>query len=123
MIAPPSWAGDSTTPATPDPARCPGYPPFPSTSKQHEMWGGYLTARAATVGELADADPGQRRCSPATGVGWPGLEASHHPRWSEHVEVWRAAMGVGPDDRRPTGPVQRHKAARIWQRRLDQAVA
>ena len=41
----------------------------------------------------------------------------------EHVEVWRAAMGVSPDDRRPTGPVQRHKAARIWQRRLDQALA
>ena len=39
------------------------------------------------------------------------------------IEVWRAAMGVGPDDRRPTGPVQRHKAARRWQRRLDEAVA
>jgi hypothetical protein len=32
-------------------------------------------------------------------------------------------MGVSPDDRRPTGPVQRPKAARMWQRRLDQAVA
>ena len=32
-------------------------------------------------------------------------------------------MGVSPDDRRPTGPVQRHKAARMWQRRLDQALA
>jgi hypothetical protein len=41
----------------------------------------------------------------------------------EHVEVWRAAMGVSPDDRRPTGPVQRAKAARIWQRRLNQALA
>jgi len=41
----------------------------------------------------------------------------------EHVEVWRAAMGISPDDRRPTGPVQRHKAARMWQRRLDQVLA
>jgi DNA primase catalytic core len=41
----------------------------------------------------------------------------------EHIEIWRAAMGVSPDDRRPTGQVQRHKAARIWQRRLDQALA
>ena len=39
------------------------------------------------------------------------------------IEVWRAAMAVSPDDRRPTGPVQRHKAARMWQRRLDEAVA
>ena len=32
-------------------------------------------------------------------------------------------MAISPDDRRPTGPAQRHKAARMWQRRLDEAVA
>ena len=35
------------------------------------------------------------------------------------VQVWRAAMQVSPDDRRPTGPVQLQKAARTWQRHLD----
>jgi hypothetical protein len=39
------------------------------------------------------------------------------------VQVWRAAMQVSPDDRRPTGPVQLHKAARTWQRHLDRQVA
>jgi hypothetical protein len=37
--------------------------------------------------------------------------------------VGRAAMQVSPDDRRPTGPVQLHKAARTWQRHLDRQVA
>jgi hypothetical protein len=41
----------------------------------------------------------------------------------EDIAVWRAAMGVSPDDRRPTGPVQRHQAARLWQRQLDEAVS
>ena len=39
------------------------------------------------------------------------------------VQVWRAAMQVSPEDRRPTGPVQLQKAARTWQRHLDRQVA
>ncbi|MGJ7452812.1 hypothetical protein ACR80R_18230, partial [Aquipuribacter sp. MA13-13] len=38
------------------------------------------------------------------------------------VEVWRAAMHVAPTDRRPTGATQLQKAARTWQRTLDQHV-
>ncbi len=67
--------------------------------------------------------PRKRRCSQqppawaAPGGGQPPAQVV------EDIEVWRAAMAVSPDDRRPTGPVQRHKAARMWQRRLDEAVA
>ena len=39
------------------------------------------------------------------------------------VQVWRAAMQVSPEDRRPTGPVQLQKAARTWQVHLDRQVA
>ena len=39
------------------------------------------------------------------------------------VQVWRAAMQVSPEDRRPTGPVQLQKAARTWQLHLDRQVA
>ena len=39
------------------------------------------------------------------------------------VQVWRAAMQVSPEDRRPTGPVQLQKAARTWQEHLDRQVA
>jgi DNA primase catalytic core len=39
------------------------------------------------------------------------------------MHVWRAAMQVSAEDRRPTGPVQLQKASRIWQRHLDRQVA
>jgi DNA primase catalytic core len=100
----------------------PWLPGIPQHLQAHQMWGSYLTAQAATVMELAgriraSANADQRPTW--AGPGW-GQPPSHV---IEHVEVWRAAMGVSPDDRRPTGQVQRHKAARIWQRRLDQALA
>jgi DNA primase catalytic core len=100
----------------------PWLPAIPQQLQQHQMWGGYLAARAATVGELAE----RLRAS---------IGAHQPPEWAapgggqppahvvEDIEVWRAAMAVSPDDRRPTGPVQRQRAARIWQRRLDEAVA
>src|SRR4029453_3410782 len=88
----------------------------------HKMGGGFLAGRAATVGELAE----RLRAS---------VGADLRPEWVgpvggqpladvvEDVEVWRAAMAVGQDDRRPTGSVPRQKAARMWQRRFDEAVA
>jgi DNA primase catalytic core len=100
----------------------PWLPATPQHLQAHEMWGSYLTARAATVSDLAErirasANADQRPT-------WAGPGSAQPPsQMIEHVEVWRAAMGVSPDDRRPTGQVQRHKAARIWQRRLDQALA
>ncbi len=100
----------------------PWLPAIPPRLQEHQMWGGYLAARAATVGELADrvrASVGAQQ-RPA----WAGPGGGQPPaQVVEDIEVWRAAMAVGPDDRRPTGPVQRHKAARMWQRRLDEAVA
>ncbi|MCP6417620.1 hypothetical protein NL482_26015, partial [Klebsiella pneumoniae] len=38
------------------------------------------------------------------------------------VEVWRAAMQVPVDDRRPTGAPQLQKASSTYQRRLNRAV-
>jgi DNA primase catalytic core len=100
----------------------PWLPAIPRQLQQHQMWGGYLAARAATVGELAD------RVRASVGAHqrpeWVGPVGGQPPlQLVEDIEVWRAAMAINPDDRRPTGPVQRHKAARMWQRRLDQAAA
>ena len=100
----------------------PWLPAIPPRLQEHQMWGGYLAARAATVGELADrvrASVGAQQppAWAAPGGGQPPAQVV------ADIEVWRAAMAVSPDDRRPTGPVQRHKAARMWQRRLDEAVA
>jgi DNA primase catalytic core len=87
-------------------------------ASEHQTWGPYLAARAATIAELAD------RVRDSAGTDqlprWAGQDGRHPPsRVVQDVEVWRAATGVSPDDQRPTGPVQRHKTARIWQRQLD----
>jgi DNA primase catalytic core len=116
------WRLDDTGSLEPGPGPLPWLPGIPPRLQHHEMWGGYLAARAATVGELADrlrvSVVAQQR--PA----WAGPVGGQPPlRLVEDIGVWRAAMAVGRDDRRPTGPVQRQKAARIWQRRLDEAVA
>jgi DNA primase catalytic core len=114
------WRLDDT--GSPGSRPLPWLPAIPQHLQEHEMWGGYLAARAATVGELADrvrASVGAHR-RPA----WAALHGGQLPAHVvENIEVWRAAMDVGPDDRRPTGPAQRHKAARMWQRQLDQVVA
>ena len=108
------WRLDDTSYSGPGPL--PWLPAVPQHLQAHE-------ARAATVRELAariraSTNPDQR--PKWAGPGWGQPPSSHV---IEQVEVWRAAMGVSPDDRRPTGPVQRHKAAQMWQRRLDQALA
>jgi hypothetical protein len=99
----------------------PWLPAIPERLHQHQTWGPYLTARAATVAKLAD------RVRDSVGT-------DQLPRWADQdggrplsrlvgdVEVWRAAMGVSPDDQRPTGPLHRHKTARMWQRQLDEAI-
>jgi len=81
-----------------------------------------LAGRAATVEELAE------RLRASVGAQqrpeWVGRGGGQPPfHLVGDIEVWRAAMGVSRDDRRPTGPVQRQRAARMWQRRLDEAVA
>jgi DNA primase catalytic core len=114
------WRLDAT--GYPGPGPLPWLPAIPQHLQAHQMWGSYLTARAATVTDLAErirasANADQRPTWAGPGSGQPPFHVI------KHVEVWRAATGVSPDDRRPTGPVQRHKAARIWQRHLDQALA
>jgi hypothetical protein len=38
------------------------------------------------------------------------------------VAVWRAANGVDPHDRRPTGPEQLPTASAEWQQHLDRSI-
>jgi DNA primase catalytic core len=99
----------------------PWLPAIPQRLHQHQRWGPYLAARAATIAALAD------RIRDNVGIDqlprWADQRLARPPsRLVEDIEVWRAAMGVSPDDQCPTGPLQRHKTARIWQRQLDQAM-
>jgi DNA primase catalytic core len=100
----------------------PWLPAIPQRLQHHQRWGPYLAARAATIAELAD------RVRDNVGTDhlprWAGQGLARPPsRLVEDIKVWRAAMGVSPDDQRPTGSLQRHKTARTWQRQLDQAMA
>jgi DNA primase catalytic core len=100
----------------------PWLPAIPQRLHQHQRWGPYLAARAATIAELADRV--QDRVGADRLPRWADQNGGRQPpsRVLQDIEVWRAAMAVSPDDQRPTGPVQRHKTARIWQRQLDQAI-
>ena len=99
----------------------PWLPAIPQRLHDHQTWGPYLAARARMVAELANRI---RRSVGADRLPlWVGDGLGQPPsRLVEDIEVWRAAMGVSPDDQRPTGPVQRHKTARMWQRQLDEAL-
>ena len=122
--APPSSTGGSTTPATatPAPDRC--------LAPRHPA----RAARPPGVGELPDRPirtwsarwPTRSKPPSPTPIrphGLPSAAACCRAASSGTCQVWRAAMQVSPEDRRPTGPVQLQKAARTWQRRLDRHVA
>jgi len=75
----------------------PWLPAIPQKLQQHQIWGGYLAARAATVGDLAE------RLRASVGAHqrpeWAGPVAGQPPlQLVEDIEVWRAAMAVSPDD-------------------------
>jgi DNA primase catalytic core len=99
----------------------PWLPAIPQRLHDHQTWGPHLAARARMVAELANR---VRRSAGADRLPlWVGDDRGQPPtRLIEDIEVWRAAMGVNPDNQRPTGPIQLHKTARVWQRQLDQAL-
>jgi conjugative relaxase-like TrwC/TraI family protein len=109
-------------PACNDPGPLPWLPGVPSTLHDHHVWGQYLAKRSQLVVDLADqvrdgashsreqpiwAPPGSRPTAALLG----------------EVAVWRAAIGVDPQDRRPTGAGQPQAASTLWQQNLDRAVA
>jgi DNA primase catalytic core len=100
----------------------PWLPGIPPGVGDHPVWGAYLAARCHLVRALAnqvkatvaDTDP----------AAWVTQRGTVLPSSViRDVQVWRAAMQVSPEDRRPTGPLQLQKAARTWQQHLDRQVA
>jgi DNA primase catalytic core len=116
------WRLDDTGQRNAGQGPLPWLSPIPQGLRDRPVWGIYLAARSDLVRTLADqvkatvvdTDPpawATQCCTmlPSSVIG--------------EVSVWRAAMQVSPDDRRPTGPVQLQKAARAWQQHLDRQVA
>lgn len=99
----------------------PWMPGIPARLAEDPHWGAYLSQRAHLVEQLAEQ------------VHTRATEQSSLPVWAQNgirpeaatvadVEVWRAAMQVPVDDRRPTGAPQLQKASSTYQRRLNRAV-
>jgi DNA primase catalytic core len=99
----------------------PWMPGIPARLADDPHWGAYLSQRAHLVEQLTEQ------------VHTRAAEQSSLPVWAQNgirpeaatvadVEVWRAAMQVPVDDRRPTGAPQLQKASATWQRRLNRAV-
>jgi hypothetical protein len=94
---------------------------IPQGLRDHPVWADYLAARSDLVRTLADqVGAAVADTDPPVWV----TQCTAVPRSViADVQVWRAAMQVSLEDRRPTGPVQLQKAARTWQVHLDRQVA
>ena len=105
-------------PAPTDPGPLPWLPGVPEALHDHPVWSEYLAKRSQLVIGLA------------TQVRDSASQNSEQPVWTPpgshptaallgEVAVWRAAAGIDPRDRRPTGAAQLQAAAALWQQNLD----
>lgn len=99
----------------------PWMPGIPARLADDPHWGAYLSQRAHLVEQLAGEVRG-RATEQAALPAWAQNGISPHVATVADVEVWRSAMQVPVDDRRPTGAPQLQKASSTYQRRLNRAV-
>ncbi|WP_197674719.1 AAA family ATPase [Pedococcus dokdonensis] len=96
-------------------------PAIPPRLAQHPQWGPYLRQRAELVTDLAAQVRADAQSAPTPAWAQQGA-ARPSPATLGDVAVWRAAMHVDQDDRRPTGAPLLQKAPARWQQRLNTAV-
>jgi conjugative relaxase-like TrwC/TraI family protein len=109
-------------PASIEPGPLPWLPGIPSTIHDHHVWGEYLAKRSQLVIGLADQVRDRASQNSEQPVWAP---PGSHPSLAllAEIAVWRAAVGVDPEDRRPTGAGQLQTVAALWQQNLDREVA
>jgi len=106
---------------------CPGplpwLPAVPAALADDPDWGGYLRSRAEQVRALAAAVAARAHAwAPASAPAWASSLIDRAPRLLADLAIWRAANGITPTDRRPTGPALPGAAEAGAQRALDQRV-
>jgi conjugative relaxase-like TrwC/TraI family protein len=108
-------------PAPTDPGPLPWLPGIPEAFQDHHGWGEYLAKRSQLVIGLADQ---VRDCASQNSAQPVWAPPGSHPTIAllGEVAVWRAAVGVDPQDRRPTGAGQLQAASALWQQNLDRQV-
>jgi conjugative relaxase-like TrwC/TraI family protein len=109
-------------PAATDPGPPPWLPGVPRALHDHPVWGEYLAKRSRLVINLADHVRNQAGQDGPRPIWAPPGSRSNLAIIGE-VAVWRAANGIHPNDRRPTGPGQLQTASALWQHHLDRSLA
>jgi conjugative relaxase-like TrwC/TraI family protein len=109
-------------PAPTDPGPLPWLPSIPEALQDHHIWGEYLAKRSQLVIGLANQ---VRDCASQNSEQPVWAPPGSHPTAAllGEVAIWRAAAGIDPQDRRPTGAGQLQTAAALWQQNLDRDVA
>jgi conjugative relaxase-like TrwC/TraI family protein len=109
-------------PASIDQGPLPWLPGIPSTLRDHHIWGEYLAKRSQLVVGRAEQI---RDCASQNSEQPVWAPPGSHPTAAllGEVEVWRAAVGIDPQDDRPTGARQLQTVAALWQQNLDREVA
>ena len=104
-----------------DPGSLPWLPGIPSTLHAHPVWGDYLAKRSQLVADLADQVQDHALQGDAPPVWAP---PGSHPSTAliGEIAVWRAANGINPQDRRPTGGTQLETPSALWKQRLDRDI-
>ena len=109
-------------PAPTDPGPLPWLPGVPTLIHDHPVWGQYLAKRSQLVTDLADqvrGHTGQDDIHPV----WASAGSLPNLAIMGEVAVWRAANGIHPGDRRPTGAGELQTASALWQHHLDRSLA
>lgn len=96
----------------------PWLPEIPRVLREDPRWGSYLDERGERVVQLA-AIVGASSATAGTPDWARQGSARPDPDLLADVSIWRAANGIEPADRRPTGPPVAQKAASLHQRSLD----
>ncbi len=115
------WRLDDTGLRNAGPGPLPWIPAIPARLAQHPQWGPYLRQRAELVTDLAAQVRTGAQSAPTPAWARQGA-ARPDPATLGDVAIWRAAMQVNEEDRRPTGAPQLQKAPARWQQRLNTAV-
>jgi hypothetical protein len=108
-------------PAHTDPGPLPWLPGIPQALHDHPVWGTYLGKRSRLVSNLADEVRNQAGRDGPRPI-WASAGSQPNVGIIGEVAVWRAANGIDPGDRRPTGAGQLRAASALWQDHLDRSL-
>jgi AAA domain len=121
MAAVLNWRLPEPAPTTQIRAPLVWLPGIPQPINDHPDWGEYLAQRSDLIAYLAERirnHPGHDGTQPVWAPPGTRLDVG----LIGEVAVWRAANGIDPHDRRPTGSAQLQTPPALWQRDLDRRI-